>query len=178
MSKSNILIYLARRDLRISDNPILHALSTKKDHGYTHLLPLYVLNPDQLEVKGFIEDEDVKSPYPEARSRVGGFWRCGPHRAKFLAESVWDLKQGLQNAGSGLCIRIGHVSDVIEEIVKKLNEREGVKVGAVWIVGEEGVEETREEQAIKDVCRSSDVDFKLWTDEKYLIDEYVSSFSG
>ena len=174
MSNSKVLIYLVRRDLRVSDNPILHHISTKKDHGFTHLLPLYVFNPDQIEVKGFIKDEDVKCPYPEARSNVGGFWRCGPHRAKFLAESVWDLKEGLETIGSGLCIRIGHVSVVIDEMIKKLCQEKGTKVGAVWMVGEEGVEENREEQAVKDVCRCSDVDFKLWTDEKYLIDEYVT----
>jgi deoxyribodipyrimidine photo-lyase len=168
MSNPNVLIYLVRRDLRVSDNPLLHALATKKDHGFTHLLPLYVFNPSQLEVKGFIEDSDVPTPFREARSQVGGFWRCGPHRAKFIAESVWDLKDGLEDIGSGLCIRVGHVSDVVKQMVGK---ESGMRVGTVWMVGEEGVEENREEGAVKDVCRSSDVDFKLWTDEKYLIDE-------
>lgn len=170
MPDSKVLIYLVRRDLRVSDNPILHALTTKKDHGYTHLFPLYVFNPNQLEVKGFIQDENTKNPYREARSQVGGFWRCGPHRAKFIAESVWDLKNGLEDVGSGLCFRVGHVSDVVEQMIKHMN-KEKMKVGAVWMVGEEGVEENREESAVKDVCRSSDVDFKLWTDEKYLIDD-------
>lgn len=54
MSGSNILIYLLRRDLRVSDNPILHAFSTREDHGFTHLLPLYVFPAQQLEAMGFI----------------------------------------------------------------------------------------------------------------------------
>lgn len=171
MSPANVLIYLVRRDLRVADNPILDTLASKKNHGFTHLLPLYVFNPAQIEVSGFIEDENTKSLYPEARSSVGGFWRCGPHRAQFIAESVWDLKDGLEKIGSGLCFRVGHVSDVVNQMITKIGKEEDTKVGAVWMVGEEGVEENREEGSVKDVCRSSDVDFKLWTDEKYLIDE-------
>jgi deoxyribodipyrimidine photo-lyase len=171
MLDSNVLVYLVRRDLRVSDNPILHALATKKDHGFTHLLPLYVFNPNQIEVSGFIKDENTKSPCREARSQVGGFWRCGPHRAKFIAESVWDLKEGLESVGSGLCVRVGHMSDAVKQVVQKVSQENNMQVGAVWMVGEEGVEENREEGSVKDVCRGSDVDFKLWTDEKYLIDE-------
>jgi deoxyribodipyrimidine photo-lyase len=69
MAPSNILIYLLRKDLRISDNPIFNALITEKDHGFTHLLPLYIFPAQQIELSGFIKDEDTKSPYPEARRR-------------------------------------------------------------------------------------------------------------
>jgi len=160
-----------RRDLRVSDNPILHRLATAKDHGFTHLLPLYVFAAQQIEVKGFLEDEHVKSPYRDARSPVGGFWRCGPHRAKFLAESVWDLKEGLEKVGSGLCIRVGTLDDVVKKTLAEIAEKKKMKVAALWMVGEEGVEENREERLVKDVCRSLDVEFKLENDEKYLIDE-------
>jgi deoxyribodipyrimidine photo-lyase len=171
MEQKQALIYLIRRDLRISDNPILHSLSTQKDHAFTYVLPLYVFNAHQLEVSGFIPEGDSgKNPYKEARSQVGGFWRCGPHRAKFLAESVWDMKAGLEKLGSGLCIRVGSTSEVIRELLSQLK---GLKVGAIWMVGEEGVEESREERAVRDACTEADVDFKLWNDEKYLIDEYV-----
>ena len=102
MPDSNVLIYLLRRDLRVSDNPILHSLATSKNHGFTHVLPLYVFSAQQLEVKGFIPDSNTMSPYREARSKVGGFWRTGPHRVSFLAECIWDLKEGLEKVGSGL----------------------------------------------------------------------------
>jgi cryptochrome len=172
METKDTLIYLLRRDLRISDNPILHSLSTTKDHSFTHVLPLYIFNAQQLEVSGFIPQGDgAKSPYKEARSQVAGFWRCGPHRSKFLAESVWDLKEGLERLGSGLCIRVGSTSDVIRELLPQLNGKPGLNVRAIWMVGEEGVEENREERAIRDICTEADVDFKLWNDEKYLIDE-------
>lgn len=168
MSNSKLLIYLVRRDLRVSDNPILHSLATTKDHGFTHLLPLYVFNAQQLEISGFMKDgAAAKSPYREARSQIGGFWRCGPHRAKFLAECVWDLKTGLEKVDSDLCLRVGMPDKVINDILTKSD----LKVGAVWMVAEEGTEENREEQAVRSACREAEVDFKLFNDEKYLIDE-------
>jgi deoxyribodipyrimidine photo-lyase len=167
MPNSKVLIYSMRRDLRVSDNSILHSLSTQKDHGFTHLLPLYIFAAQQLEVSGFIEG-DAKSPYPEARSRIGRFWRCGPHRAKFLSESVWDLKESLEKLGSGLCIRVGMVGETIAGILEAESE---LKIGGVWMNGEEGVEEVIEERDVKRICEKNGVDFKLWVDEKYLLDE-------
>ncbi|KAF8864683.1 cryptochrome [Acephala macrosclerotiorum] len=167
MSDSRVLVYLVRRDLRVSDNPVLHSLATNKDHGFTHLLPLYVFNAQQLEISGFLKEGEPKSPYREARSQVGGFWRCGPHRAKFLAESIWDLKNSLEKVDSGLCIRVGMPGEVVNDILTKSD----LKVGAVWMVAEEGVEENREERSVRNACRDLDVEFKLWTDEKYLIDD-------
>ena len=168
MSETKTLIYLFRRDLRVSDNPILNAL-TKEGHGYTHLLPLYVFPAQQLEVGGFIpSDSDEKSPYPEARSQVAGFWRCGPHRAKFMAESVWDLKSSLEGVGSGLCIRVGMVGEVVTQLL----QAKDLNIKGVWLTGEEGTEEKREERDIKNACDGK-ADCKIWIDEKYLIDEYV-----
>ena len=170
MPDSKVLLYVMRRDLRVSDNPILHSLGAQEDHGFTHLLPLYVFAAQQLEVSGFI-DGDAKSPYPEARSQIGAFWRCGPHRAKFLSESIWDLKSSLEKLGSGLCIRVGMVGEVVRRILES-GENE-MKVSTVWMTGEEGVEEGREERDVKQVCEANNVDFKLWVDEKYLVDEFV-----
>ena len=168
MSDSKVLLYLYRRDLRVADNPVLHELATAKDHGYTHLLPMYIFPAQQVEVSGFIEDGS-KSPYPEARSQVGGFWRMGQTRARFLAQSVWDLKGGLEKIGSGLSLRVGMVG----EVTKKLLEAKDLKIGGVWITSEEGVEEKREERDVKNACAESNIEFKLWRDEKYFIDEYV-----
>lgn len=169
MAEPKLLVYLMRRDLRVADNPIFNALSTTKNHGFTHLLPIYIFPAQQVEISGFIGSKE-KSPYPEARSKVAGFWRCGPFRATFLAESVWDLKENLEKVGSGLCIRAGMVPDIINSVI---NNTKDLKVSAVWMLQEEGVEEKQEERGVKKVCASAGVDFKLWVDEKYLIDEYV-----
>lgn len=178
MPDSKLLIYLLRRDLRLADNPIFAALADPQSkEKFTHVLPLYVFPAQQVEVSGFIpKDSGAKSPYPEARSALGGFWRCGQHRVKFLGESVWDLKQSLEDVGSGMAIRVGMVSEVVKGLVDGLEkEKENMNVSAVWMTAEEGNEEKSEEREVERVCDAAGIDFKLWTDEKYLIDEYVFS---
>jgi deoxyribodipyrimidine photo-lyase len=88
-----------------------------------------------------------------------------------MAESVWDLKEGLEKVGSGLCIRVGMVGNVVKEMLSKTEESTDLKVTGLWMVSEEGVEEAMEEREVKDACREAGIEFKLWTDEKYLIDE-------
>lgn len=167
LTQFSTLVYILRRDLRVADNPILHALDTKRDHGFTHLLPVYVFSAEQMEVSGFISEEGKACPYPEARSPVGAFWRCGPRRAEFLAESVWDVKGALESLGSGLCVRVGMVGEVARQLI----ETDELNVAHVWMVGEEGVEEKREERDVKRACQENGIDLQLWSDEKYLVDE-------
>jgi len=179
-----VLVYLLRRDLRLADNPILHQvskLSQQSQCAFTHVLPIYVFPAQQIEVSGFLNCEDAKSPFPEARSEVGHFWRCGPHRAKFLAESVWDVKQDLERVGSGLVIRVGMLGQVVQDLLARFREQDDATITAIWMTSEEGVEEQREERDVKNAARESNVEFKLWRDEKYFVDEYVyhpRSFSG
>ncbi|KAF2135756.1 uncharacterized protein K452DRAFT_292949 [Aplosporella prunicola CBS 121167] len=172
-----ILIYLLRRDLRLADNPVLHALTTQQAGAapFTHVLPVYVVSAEQVEVAGFLRP-GAKSPYPEARSLVAGFWRCGHHRAKFLAESLWDLKTALAKAGSGLEIRIGMLADVVGDMLAWYNgaedeDKERGCVAGVWMTADEGVEETREEREVRRVAEKNNVAFKLWADEKFFVDE-------
>ena len=173
MASPRILIYLLRRDLRLSDNPIFHEISRafqQSQRPYTHLLPVYVFAAQQIEVSGFLSSDTVRSPYPEARSNAAGFWRCGPHRAKFLAESVWDLKKTLQGVGSGLEIRVGMVGQVVRELLEDFKESNSQVVG-IWMTEEEGVEEKREERDAKKAAQEAGAEFRLWTDEKYYVDE-------
>lgn len=174
MTAPRVLIYLLRRDLRFSDNPILHDISKsfqQSQHPYTHLLPIYVFAAQQIEVSGFLSSDSERSPFPEARSNAAGFWRCGPHRAKFLAESVWDLKQSLGKAGSGLEIRVGMAGQVVKDLLEGFKQS-STEVAGVWMTEEEGVEEKREEKDVKNAAQGAGTQFKLWTDEKYYVDEY------
>lgn len=169
MTGSKLLVYLLRRDLRVSDNPILHHLATSSDHGFTHLLPVYVFPPHQIEVSGLLA-EGKSSPYPPARSQVGKFWRCGPHRAKFIAESVWDVKNSFEGLDSALVLRAGSFPDVLKHIVDSLNEKQQ-NVGAVWMTDEKSDEEIQEQNAVSSFCSQKGIDFQIWEDEKYYIDE-------
>lgn len=174
-----ILIYLLRRDLRLSDNPIFHevAKSFSGQSKFTHLLPIYVFPAQQVEVSGFLEPADQvkqpKSPYPEARSRVAGFWRCGPHRAKFLAESVWDLKESLERAGSGLVIRAGLLADVIGDAFTYFEkDPKNAQIHGVWMTGEVTWEELQEEREVQLVVEEHGREFRLFPDKKFFVDEY------
>lgn len=176
MTTQRVLIYLLRRDLRLHDNPIfheIHQLDQQSQKPFTHILPLYVFAAQQVEVSGFLSDPNSKSPFPEARSELGKFWRCGPHRAKFLAESVWDMKSELEQVGSGLVIRVGLLGQVVDDLLNQFKQvKNEVSVSAVWMTEEEGVEEKREERDVRRAADKFGVDFKLWLDEKYFIDEY------
>ena len=157
--------------VRLNDSDV----KPKSSKHFTHLLPLYVFPAQQVEVSGFLDPNETRSPYPEARSQVGGFWRCGPHRAKFLGETVWNLKDNLKNNGSDLVLRAGRITDVTKALLKEFKEK-GTEVSAVWMTAEEGVEERREEREIRRAVQEEGKSFKLWADEKYFVDEYVLRF--
>ena len=174
---SRVLIYLLRRDLRLADNPVFHEiarLNAQSHKPFTHLLPVYVFPADQIEVKGFLSSSAEPSPYVEARSRVGGFWRCGKLRATFIAESVWDLKVDLEKIGSGLAIRVGPLREVVKSLLDGYRDRKDAEVHGLWMTSEEGWEEKQEESDVQHMLQTEEKEFKLWTDEKYFIDEYVS----
>jgi deoxyribodipyrimidine photo-lyase len=171
---SKILIYLIRRDLRLADNPIFHELArlaAQSQRPFTHVLPVYVFSADQIEISGFLASDASKSPYPEARSRVSGLWRCGRLRAKFIAESVWDLKADLEACESGLEIRVGSVKDVVQSLLDGYRNRSDAEVQGIWMTSEEAWEEKQEEQDVEELMAEEEKDFKLWTDEKYFVDD-------
>jgi deoxyribodipyrimidine photo-lyase len=129
------------------------------------VLPLYVFNARQIEVSGFFTGS--LSPYPEAKSQLGKFWRCGPHRARFLCESVWDLKQSLESVHSGLCIRAGSLQDV----VRRALDSPGADVIGVWMTGDVTPEELEDEASVRTITEDRGKEFRLFKDEKYFIDE-------
>ncbi|PHH75913.1 hypothetical protein CDD80_1948 [Ophiocordyceps camponoti-rufipedis] len=130
---NKLLVYLLRRDLRVSDNPVLHHLATSSDHGFTHLLPIYVFPARQIEVSGFLR-QGQQSPYPPARSLA-----------------VWDLKDSLEHVGSDLAIRVGDVKDVVSHLIRDF-EGKSSKVGAVWMTEELSWEERQEQDEVASLC--------------------------
>jgi deoxyribodipyrimidine photo-lyase len=120
----------------------------------------------------------LTSPYPKACSKESGFWRCGPHRVKFLAESVWDLKESLEDIGNGLIIRVGMVRDVVRDIIDHVESKSGadIEVGGVWMTADEGIEEKEEQEEVQRLVEERKREFRLFRDEKYLVDEYSLLF--
>ncbi|KAF2792777.1 cryptochrome DASH, partial [Melanomma pulvis-pyrius CBS 109.77] len=207
IAKPRVLIYILRRDVRLSDNPIFHCASlysTKirvdspdpsatpntRDREdfvtsdtdipkFTHLLPVYIFPANQVEVSGFLPSTTLPSPYLEARSRIAGIWRTGPHRAKFTAEGVWDLKQRLDGlgCGSGLEVRVGMIGEVVEHMLDWYSRGKDdaadnrADVAGIWMTNEEGTEEKHDEMEVKKLAEQSGVAFKVWDDVKYYIDD-------
>lgn len=97
--KSKRVILWFRNDLRLHDN---EALIDALDAGGT-IFPVYVF--DDRVFKG-------KTKY--------GFQKTGVFRAKFILESVLDLKKSLQDLGSDLIIRTGHPEEVLTDLAKEL----------------------------------------------------------
>ncbi|KAF2689166.1 cryptochrome [Lentithecium fluviatile CBS 122367] len=201
-ARPRVLIYILRHDVRLSDNPIFLAASalwsrkrssidaadvrpredslvSKEDApAFTHLLPVYIFPAHQVEVSGFVPASSGRCPYPEARSRVAGVWRTGPHRAKFVAQGVWDLKKRLGNldCDSGMEVRVGMVGDVVEHMLDWYEKDEGdgghrADVAGIWMTGEEGTEEKVDEAEVERLAEERGVEFKVWDDEKYYIDD-------
>lgn len=97
-----------------------------------------------------------------------------------MAEGVWDLKCTLQELGCGfdLVIRVGMLEDVIEHVLdwyeNQKNCQDGsAEVAGIWMTEEEGTEEKQDERRIREVVDAHGIEFKLWGDEKYYIDEYA-----
>jgi deoxyribodipyrimidine photo-lyase len=194
-----ILLYIIRRDVRLSDNPIFasaaHHITRNDDSdsakrsrddsltsehrgaSFTHLLPVYIFPANQIEISGFLSSSSTQSPYPEARSQVARLWRTGPHRARFIAEGVWDLKGNLEGlgCGSGLDLKVGKTGDVVKSILEYYSDKDGAMgdVTGIWMTEDESPEEKDEERAVKTIADQNGVEFKLWADEKYYIDECV-----
>lgn len=151
-SQARIVLYILRRDVRLSDNPIFHYASQQLERRkssssptgdargredsltsghasapFTHLLPVYVFPSHQIESSGFLSSPSDKSPYPEARSPIARLWRTGPHRAKFIGQGVWDLKTKLEalQCGSGLEMRVGMVEDVVRNMLESYANENG-----------------------------------------------------
>lgn len=120
-----------RNDLRIHDNEALHAAYDNHDQ----VVPVYVF--DDRIYKGV-------TSY--------GFPKTGHHRAKFLIESVHDLRRNLQSRGGDLVVISGRVEEVLpaladqygastvycnrERTHEEVNRQDAVEQG-LWAHGKE-----------------------------------------
>jgi deoxyribodipyrimidine photo-lyase len=201
-AQPRIVLYILRRDVRLSDNPAFHCASQQlkrlesskanaqsrarddsltSERGvaqFTHFLPVYIFPADHIESSGFLTSPSDKCPYPEARSEVAKVWRTGPHRARFIADGVWDLKKRLEGLGcnSGLQMRVGLVADVVRGILEAYsmkgdNDINKSRVTGIWMTSDDGTEEKDDERRVEELAVQHNIDFKLWNDEKFYVDE-------
>ena len=96
MNERTILVWF-RNDLRIHDNEILLEAVRKADK----VLPVYCFDPFYF------------------RKNPSGNPKTGSLRARFLLESVADLRKNLRNIGGDLIIRIGNPAEILPQLAEQ-----------------------------------------------------------
>jgi len=125
MKKKRVIVWF-REDLRLHDNEALcDALRTSEE-----VIPIFVF--DERVFKG-------KTKF--------GLPKTGRHRAKFIIESIIDLRKSLKSVGSNLVVRVGKPE---EELLKLATD-----VKSAWVFCNR--ERTFEEVAVQDKLEE-----KLW----------------
>jgi deoxyribodipyrimidine photo-lyase len=101
MSGKTILVWF-RNDLRVHDNEILFEATRKADK----ILPVYCFDPFYF------------------KKTSAGLLKTGNIRARFLLESVADLRQNLRELGGDLIIKIGNPAEVIPQLAQQYQVNE------------------------------------------------------
>ena len=96
MSGKTILVWF-RNDLRIHDNEVLTEAVSKGDA----IVPVYIFDPFYYRCTSFNTQ------------------KTGSFRARFINESVADLRAALQDLGGQLIVRIGNPAELIPEIAQQ-----------------------------------------------------------
>ncbi|WP_259070006.1 DASH family cryptochrome [Mucilaginibacter sp. X4EP1] len=101
MSERTILVWF-RNDLRIRDNEILLEAVRKADK----VLPVYCFDPYYF------------------KKNISGNSKTGSLRARFLLESVADLRNNLKAIGGDLIVRIGSPVEIISQLAEEYHVNE------------------------------------------------------
>jgi deoxyribodipyrimidine photo-lyase len=101
MSDRTILVWF-RNDLRIHDNEILSEALRKADK----VLPVYCFDPYYFQ------------------TNLSGNPKTGSLRARFLIESVVDLRKNLRAIGGELIIRIGNPAEILPQLAEEFQVNE------------------------------------------------------
>lgn len=114
------LIWL-RDDLRLDDHPLLAARGAEA-------LAVYCLDPRHQAIT------------PQ------GHRRLGPHRAKFLLETLADLRQAMRARGGELIFRVGEPAAILPALAQRVGATE------IWAHWGCCAEERAQEQAVAAAC--------------------------
>ncbi|MDG5766032.1 DASH family cryptochrome [Balneolales bacterium ANBcel1] len=129
-----VSLHFFRNDLRLNDNPALsHAA-----RGGSRLIPLFV----------FDDRATAKSSF--------GFSRTGPHRQRFILESVTRLHNNLKARGSGLITASGRPHEIIASLCDAMD------ITLVAFQEEIAPEEKETEQAIREVLSTRGIPLRTF----------------
>jgi len=145
-AKLKTVICLFRNDLRVHDNESL--LWAHKTGDF--VVPLYCFDPDH-----FRETWNFKFP------------KTGPHRSKFIVESVQNLKENLNKKKSDLIIEIANPVDSVKRIVEHCKNTKAPVRNVVY-QKEVTYEEVQVESSIKYFCESQNINIlEMWGSTMY-----------
>lgn len=102
MVKDTVLVWF-RNDLRVHDNEILLSALERADQ----ILPVFVFDTTHFGIND-----------------ISGLRKTGVLRAKFLIESITDLKKSLQERGGDLLVRVGLPEEIIPELAGQCKVKE------------------------------------------------------
>ncbi len=130
----NRIIYWFRNDQRLHDNEGFLKATQQADE----VMPVYVFDPRQ---------------FKETRH---GFAKTGLRRAKFLIESIQNLRDNLKAKGANLIVRIGKPETIIGELARDF------QATAVYTSKEATEEETLVETTLSKYLKVHNVDLELF----------------
>lgn len=149
MTQKRILIWY-RNDLRVHDREAIHAALRAE----AEIIPVYCFDDRTFGTTSF------------------GFAKTGSYRARFIVESVRDLRNSLQQLGSKLIVRRGLPENIISAIAQQL------KVDAVYYQKEVTAEEIKVEKALEKALSSKGIAIKsFWEATLYLLEDLPFSLT-
>jgi deoxyribodipyrimidine photo-lyase len=138
-------------DLRLHDNPALDRSAKICDQTESSLVPVFCFDP---RIFG-----------DNARSEFGSL-KCGPRRAKFVLESVADLRQSLERKGSKLVVAYAKPEDVFSQLLQDCKDSSSTGSSKILLVYQDEVcsEERAVEHKVKKLFQSSEA---VWGSTMY-----------
>lgn len=129
------IIYWFRNDLRLHDNEGFLKATQDADE----VIPVFVFDTRQFKEIDLL-----------------GFPKTGTFRAKFLLESVQNLRDNLRKKGGNLLVRLGKPEIIISELARELT------VSTVYTSKEAAQEETDIETALSKKLKVYNIDFEVF----------------
>ena len=134
MTNQNILVWF-RNDLRIHDNESLYQASQEAQQKGVQIFPIYCFDPKHFTKTSF------------------GFEKTGAFRAKFLIESVANLRENLRSLNSDLIVRFGKPESIISELIQEY------EISSIYYHAEITSEETNVEKNLHSLLKNQTISF-------------------
>ena len=138
MSNQNILVWF-RNDLRVYDSETLYRASQAAQQKGAQIFPIYCFDPRHFAKTSF------------------GFEKTGAFRAKFLIESVANLRKNLRSLNSDLIVRFGKPEIIIPELIQEY------EISSIYYHTEITSEEANVEKNLHSLLKNQGISFNKFS---------------